>query len=437
MLSSRLSFVACLSVSSVLVLSTYACGNSGSSGTTPGSDDAGPDASSIVPDTGPTDLDANGHVDAPAPLFATRLGAGESHACAVRSDGTIGCWGFNTSYQLGVVDAGGTFSATPIRATDLKGAVATVGTFATSCALLDTAELGCWGTNSGGLLGNLAAPSFSAVPTRVGNLTDVVAVTGGKKHACLLRVGGKAFCWGNNDDEQLGSGIPGAGNSGAPAPVQAPDKIKYIGSGATSSHTCAIRDDDQIVCWGQNNKTGQLGAPTYTDIRSAMPLLVDNVQDAIKVATGTDHSCAIRKGGTMRCWGANDFGQVGFGTPADQAAEKIAQDVPGVTDAVALSLGDQRTCIVHATGKVSCWGNNPNGALGAGAGDAGAFSKTPLDVAGITDAVDVSCGLGFTCVIRQGGKVSCWGVNDKGQLGSATPAPAPGAFTGTPVEVSL
>jgi alpha-tubulin suppressor-like RCC1 family protein len=421
-----------LALSVVSVVAFVACGDSGGgSSTIVPPTDGGLEGSIIA--EGSVD-DASGEVTPPKPLFATRIGAGTAHACVVRSDGTVACWGQNTSYQLGVVDAGGSFSATPVHATALTGAVATVGTFATSCALLDTAELGCWGTNSGGLLGNLAAASFSEVPARVGDLHDVVAVTGGEKHACLLRAGGVAYCWGNNDDEQLGSGVPGAGNSGAPARVvDAPDHLKFIGSGATSSHTCAIRDDDQVVCWGLNNHTGQLGAPTFNDLRSPNALLVDNVSDATRVATGQDHSCALRKGGTMRCWGANDFGQVGFGTPAPAIAEKIAKDVPGITDAVALSLGDQRTCIVHATGKVSCWGNNPNGALGAGAADAGTYSVTPVEVAGITDAEDVALGVGFSCVLRKGGKVSCWGVDDKGQLGSG-PADA-GAYSSTPIEV--
>ncbi len=394
--------------------------------------DGGPLEGSIVAEASG---DAIGEVKPPKPLVATRIGAGTAQACVVRSDATIACWGHNTAYQLGVVDAGGAFSPTPVRATNLGGAVATFGTFATSCALLDTAELGCWGSNSGGLLGNLAAPSFTEIPTRVGDLRDVVAVTGGEKHACLLRVGGVAFCWGNNDDEQLGSTFPGAGNSGAPARVvDAPQKLKFVGSGPTSSHTCAIREDDQVICWGLNNHTGQLGAPTFDALRSPAPLLVDNVSDATRVATGVDHTCALRKGGTMRCWGANGLGQVGFGTPAVGAAEKTAKDVPGITDAVALALGDQRTCIVHATGKVSCWGDDRNGALGSGSADAGAFSVSPVQVVGVTDAEDIALGIGFSCVLRKGGKVSCWGVNDKGQLG-AKPNGL-GAFSATPVEVT-
>lgn len=419
-------------------ISTYACGDSGGVDTTVGASDASSDGGiegSIVIESGVPSDGAVVDAVAPPPLMATRLAAGTTHACAIRSDTSIACWGDNTAYQLGVVDAGGTSSPVPVPATTLTGAVSATATFATGCALLDTGELGCWGSNSGGLLGNLSAPSFSATPVKVGNLSDVVAVTGGEKHACLLRAGGKPFCWGNNDDEQLGSGIAGAGNSAAPAAVKngtdSQQDWKSIGSGPTSSHTCGIRKDDQVVCWGLNNHTGQLGAPTFDDLRSPSPLLVDNVTDAIRVATGTDHSCAIRKGGTLRCWGANDNGQLGFGTPGPNATEKIAGDVPGINDAVAVALGDKRTCVVHSTGKVSCFGNDPNGALGGGGSDAAGYSVTPVEVTGISDAQDVSLGSGFSCALRAGGKVSCWGANDKGQLGAGSAAP----FSGVPLDV--
>ena len=417
------------------LVSAYACSDGGS-GTTiapvgEGGSDAASEGSVVAP---PSDASSSGEVGPPPPLTVTRLGAGTAHACAVRSDKSVACWGDNGTYQLGVVDAGsatGAVSALTLTG-PLTGAVSLLGTFASSCALLDTAQLVCWGSNTQGLLGNLAAGQ-TAVPTLVGTLTDVVAITGGSKHACLLRKGGKAFCWGNNDDEQLGSGIPGAGNSGAPAPVEAPTGLKFIGSGAASFHTCAIRDDDQVVCWGRNNKTGQLGAPTFDEVRSALPLLVDNVQDAIRVATGLDHSCAIRKGGTVRCWGANDYGQVGFGTPAPLAVEKIAQDVPGVTDAVALALGARTSCVVRQSGKVSCWGFGGSGSLGAGALDGGDTQKSPVDVAGITDAADIASGSGFSCVVRSNGTVACWGARDKGQLGA--PNADGGLFSNVPVDV--
>lgn len=142
-----------------------------------------------------------------------------------------------------------------------------------------------------------------------------------------------------------------------------------------------------------------------------------------QVALGTAHTCARKIDGTVRCWGDDVQGQLGGGSLSPQGFTATPQDVQNVTDAIDITAGSSHTCIVHKTGTVSCWGFNLDGQLGSDNPNLGR-SAAPIDVSNLTNVFTVAAGGNFTCAVRGGGTVACWGANGSGQLGKGDDSPS-------------
>jgi alpha-tubulin suppressor-like RCC1 family protein len=149
------------------------------------------------------------------------------------------------------------------------------------------------------------------------------------------------------------------------------------------------------------------------------------------MAPGSAYTCALIEDGTVRCWGNNDFWQLGDGSKLRRT--KPGPPMIGVTDVTYLGAGHDHTCVVTQDGSVLCWGNNYKNQLGV----VGENPGVPVRVQGFDDAAaDVECngvhgyGSGFSCARLRSGRVWCWGSNEHGELGNgaigapnATPAP--------------
>ena len=195
-------------------------------------------------------------------------------------------------------------------------------------------------------------------------------------------------------------------------------------------HACALDNAGNAFCWGHNHH-GQLGDGTTTD--SPKPVRVKLAAAAKQVAVGEDHTCALLTGGSVQCWGANEFGALGDGID-DGADNPLPQTVKGLTDATALRCGAYHVCAARAQRVVSCWGRNNRGQLGDNRAS-GDVSTLPVAVGGLSDSKAVVAGEYHTCAQSESGTVSCWGGNDFGQLGDGSSVdrftPVPVAFDGS------
>jgi alpha-tubulin suppressor-like RCC1 family protein len=188
---------------------------------------------------------------------------------------------------------------------------------------------------------------------------------------------------------------------------------------ASGSHTCAVLPDGTVRCWGYN-EYGQLGDGTTTN--SSTPVKVAGISNAMAVAAGHHHTCALLADRSVRCWGSNAYGQLGDGSPLDGTNHDahIPVAVSGITNATAVSPGAYHTCALLADGTVQCWGHNQFGQLGH---SQTVNSSTPVTVIGLAASpTAVTAGGWHTCAQLPDGAVQCWGRNDVGQLGDGNTA---------------
>ena len=182
-----------------------------------------------------------------------------------------------------------------------------------------------------------------------------------------------------------------------------------VGVAPGSGHTCAVRVNGLVTCWG-SNFNGQLGNGFTDSGAHVFPAGVPDLDEVVAVASGGNHSCALRTNGTVRCWGANFSGQIGDGTISLFDSRPSPTAVNGLGAVVVLALGDEHSCARRTDGDVRCWGRDDNRQLGDGFTTnqptqitvADHFSGTPttgfvptplLDVEGLAAGETHSCAL--------------------------------------------
>lgn len=238
----------------------------------------------------------------------------------------------------------------------------------------------------------LAGRGFAA--PRGANADAAKSVSSGSGFTCAVTAGGGAKCWGYAELGQLGTG------------------------GALSPEICQNQFSDPYGC-------------------SKTPVDVQGLTSGVRaVAAGESHACAIMEaGGTVKCWGKNQFGELGSGETGpdvceaaifDYACSKSPVDVVGLTDVVQVEAGMNHTCARTSVGAVKCWGLSGWGQLGDEGTDTcegEECAPTPIDTAFTSGVQDIAAGGLHTCVIDDQGAAKCFGRDGRGELGNGTPGP--------------
>ncbi len=427
---------------------------------------------------------------------ATAVAAGDQHTCALITDSTVQCWGYNNFGELGN-STGYTIQRVPLTARNITTATAITANREHTCAVLTDHTVQCWGYNGYGQLGNGTTTS-PYPPANVSGITTATLVEAGDLHTCAVLTDHTVQCWGYNALGELGngtfsdslvpvgvSGLTGVVSDGATslltgviwsssnpavAVVDATGRTTGLSPGTTiisatsnsgggsatltvvdvpvtttilispqnptiivgqtqpftasgppnaitlaagAYHTCALLSDHTVQCWGWGIN-GQLGNGSTT-INASTPVTVIGITTAVGVSAAASYTCALLSDGTVQCWG--------------QGYSSTPVSVTGITTAIALSAGGDHTCVLLLGGTIQCWGTNYAGQLGDGTTTT---SLVPVAVSGITTAIALSAGYSHTCTVLADGTVQCWGRNDYGQIGNAV-----NSYSTTPVGVGI
>ncbi|ATQ66632.1 MULTISPECIES: Ig-like domain repeat protein [Methylosinus] len=278
------------------------------------------------------------------------ISAGGSYSCALTTVGGVKCWGVNYAGQLG--DGTTLERHQPVAVSGLStGVVAIAAGSQHSCALTAVGGVECWGSNYYGQLGDGTTENRHTPVTVSGLSSGVVAISAGQHHSCALTSVGSVKCWGGiyTNHSTVPVAVPGLSSG-----------VAAIASGF--SHACALTSLHGVKCWGTNN-WGELGDGTRTN--RSTPVEVSTLSTGVvAIAGGQYHTCALKGDGALFCWGSNDSGQVGDRTTTTRDTPVA---VPGHTRGVAaIAPAFGYTCVSMVTGVVRCWGFNASGRLGDG-----------------------------------------------------------------------
>lgn len=312
--------------------------------------------------------------------LAANVAAGTFSTCARLDDASLRCWGYAANGQLG------------------------------------------YGNTS--TIGDTESPA-SAGDVLVGE--DVLQIAVGGRHACALVGVGLVRCWGEAESGQLGYGNTiDIGDNEAPSTAGVVDVGGLVSRIETGeNHTCAIMTDGAVRCWGRADITGYPNVPNYIGDDEVPDDLgdVDIGGVVVQLALGAVHTCARLEDGAVRCWGRAEGGRLGYGNLAnvginDTPASAGNVDLGG--DAIDIAAGRWHTCAVLVGGSVRCWGFGGTGALGYGDANDIGDGETPASAGDVDvgeEVIDVDAGDQYTCALLSHHRVKCWGQGDFGVLG--------------------
>lgn len=334
------------------------------------------------------------HCVANACVGVSRIVASDSHTCALLADKTVLCWGSNTYGQLGDGTSTPEFSSLPQKVPGVKDVVEIDLGGPLSCVRHEGGTVTCWGSTPGG-----------SSPARIDGFEDVVELAVTDWEACARHSDGTVSC------RKMGV-------EPAPDPEVVPNLANVIQLEAGGEHYCALHENRTVSCWGKN-RYGELGDGTQVDRDT--PSVVPNLVNVKEIAIGWI-SCALLESGEPVCWGANWYGAIGDGSVIDNnnpPHRLTPTKVVGLDDVEvkALSVGKNHSCALLGDGTLRCWGANLYGELGVGTTDP---TSVPIAVSALSDVAELSAGGHHTCARLESGDISCWGFNDGGQVGDGT-----------------
>ena len=343
-----------------------------------------------------------------ASQVVAQIVAGGYHTCAVFTNGTAKCWGENADGELGYGDVATTRGAVDVPAASgtlevsddpsVMDTTMSAGNEHT-CALLSDSSVKCWGSNSKGQLGYGSATPVGAQlePSQVGPVPitstgGISQIACGAYHTCAVLTDGTATCWGDNHTGQLGLGnVTTIGDDETPASlgsisITIDPTIRVSQIVAGFSHTCAKLSDNSVHCWGSASQLGTLRGSNLGDSElpstgeAAMLTDAQHADVPTHLSAGSFHTCATFASGSMKCWGENQFGELGQGNLQAIGVTDFPSDIGmiGVSDAQlgtavsAFVAGNFVSCAnvvpLHAVDPESfyCWGWNEYGQLGRG-----------------------------------------------------------------------
>ena len=340
-------------------------------------------------------------------LIFSQLDMGLSSACGMTADGATYCWGSNAELQLG---SNGPFqrcdghdcSDTPLRVAGIPATAMVAVGFRHACAVARTGETHCWGRGTSGELGDGVAHD-SVLPLPVQTTQRFLQISAGA-FTCGLTAAQEIYCWGAGGTT---AGVGSGSGGNAMLPVRIASNLPFTSVSVGDYNACAVAVGGDVYCWGLNQE-GQLG--TGNETSSAVPSLVSGALaglDAASVNVSGDHGCALAEQRAY-CWGR----KIATGEP--DATNPQLTPIAVRTDLrfLSISAGLGYNCAIATDNVAWCWGEHEFYTLGDGSAD---DRRTPQKTSTDARFSSVAAGSFTTCALTTAGQPYCWGINTDGQ----------------------
>lgn len=348
---------------------------------------------------------------------------GDFHGCIVDKNKNAKCWGSNEYGQLGNGSTSDNSSLVSVSGLSSSNVKSLAAGYAHTCAVTISGGVKCWGRNSSGQLGNNTTTN-SSTPVDVTGLTSGVKyVVAGSAHSCALLTTGAVKCWGYNTNGSLGNSS--TENSSTPVDVTGLSSgVNYIFSNR-GEHTCALLSSGGLKCWGLN-EFGQIGNNTTTN--SSSPADVIGLSSGVEYAYTSGYStCAKLSSGSFKCWGYNKNGQVGDGSTVNRLSPTSVSITSNIKE---ISVGEWNSCAFKNDNTTVCWGYNIYNQLSSSEN----ILTTPISF--LTNSVALRMGQSFMCSVNTAGNINCRGMRTYGQTGEGINSYLLSASVGDKFQVS-
>jgi alpha-tubulin suppressor-like RCC1 family protein len=345
------------------------------------------------------------------PVTGSTLSAGNSHSCAV-SGGKMYCWGFagpHLGELVGPPEFNGAYLPTQMGSLADWVSVSAAGSSGHTCGIRASGTLYCWGGNAYGQLGSQTVDTYfsSAAPLTVAVGQTWRKVAAIDSHTCAVRQDQSLWCWGGNGSGEVGIG---AASYAVTSPAQVGAATNWIDVGGGYAFTCALNASGALYCWGDGSE-GQLGVGATTGFASPLTAAATGVAS---MTAGGQYVCVVKSNGTLWCWGYNATSQ-GGNAVTDRT---LPSQVGTATDWKLVEAGVNSTCALKTNGTRWCWGDWTNNALGDD-NALGGTQATPVQIGSEADWVELTCGAGFCLGVRGTAtpNVFAWGDNQFNRAG--------------------
>ncbi len=325
-----------------------------------------------------TTTDSDSPVEISGSASWSMLSTSSNHTCGIKTDGSLWCWGYASAGKLGNGDTSSVVYNTPQPiASGEEWSMVSASVNHTCGIKTDDGSLWCWGAGSRGQLGDGLGTTFQSTPVEVDGSDSWSVVSTGDQYTCGIKTDGTGWCWGLDDDQQLGNGVGDTWQM-TPSPIAGGGFWKQTQGAITAGRdqTCGIKIDGSGYCWGDDTY-GQLGNGATTGVQhSPQPISGGGTWETI--SAGRFFSCGVKTGGNGYCWGREVVGELGNGAiTGDQDSPSALDD--GGSSWNFIAAGGGHSCGTKIEGTAWCWGRDSEGQLGNGSVTT-ATQESPVEV---------------------------------------------------------
>jgi len=300
-----------------------------------------------------------------------------------------------------------------------------------TCGIKADGSAWCWGSNDEGQLG-VGDTVNRNQPTQItedGPWAMISTSSNRHEHTCGIKTDGTAWCWGDDGNGQLGNGSGITGDQYDPVQISEAGPWKTISVSSPyqySEYTCAVKVDGTAWCWGLDDY-GQLGNGAGTSGDQQDPVQISEAGPWDSISVGNYFACGVKTDGTGWCWGSDSRGRLGNGTGNGDQEDPMQITEAGPWDSI--SAGRESACGLKSDSSVWCWGYDGSGELGYASSGSDQHDPVQISEAGPWDSI--SAGTNFNCGVKSDGTAWCWGGDWFGQIGCDGCSP-----TNIPVQIT-